>query len=53
MEVTFEEEDGGTRLTIVQRGFPTAELRDDFSGGWASILDGLGRVVSARVAGRP
>jgi uncharacterized protein YndB with AHSA1/START domain len=51
MEVTFEEEDGGTRMTIVQRGFPTVELRDDFAGGWPSILDGLGRVVSARVAG--
>jgi len=51
MEVTFEEEDGGTRMTIVQRGFPTAGLRDDFAGGWPSILDGLGRVVATRVAG--
>jgi uncharacterized protein YndB with AHSA1/START domain len=51
MEVTFEEENGGTRMTIVQRGFPTVGLRDDFAGGWPSILDGLGRVVSARVAG--
>jgi uncharacterized protein YndB with AHSA1/START domain len=50
LQVTFEEEGGRTRLTIVQRGFPTPELRDEFAGGWASILDGLGRVVSARVA---
>jgi len=49
MQVTFEEEDGRTRLTILQRGFPTPQLRDDFAGGWPSILDGLGRVVSARV----
>jgi uncharacterized protein YndB with AHSA1/START domain len=50
MQVIFEEEDGGTRLTIVQSGFPSPQLRDDFAGGWASILDGLGRVVSGRVA---
>jgi uncharacterized protein YndB with AHSA1/START domain len=49
MDVVFEEENGRTRLTIVQRGFPTAELRDDFAGGWAGILDGLERVVHARV----
>jgi uncharacterized protein YndB with AHSA1/START domain len=48
MEVSFQPEDGGTRLTIIQRGFPTARLRDEFEGGWASILDGLGRVVAAR-----
>ena len=50
MEVTFEEEDGRTRMTIVQSGFPTAERRDEFAGGWVSILDGLGRVVADRVA---
>jgi uncharacterized protein YndB with AHSA1/START domain len=48
MEVTFQPEDGGTRLTIIQRGFPTARQRDEFEGGWASILDGLGRVVTTR-----
>jgi uncharacterized protein YndB with AHSA1/START domain len=50
MEVTFEEEDGRTRLSIVQSGFPTPERRDEFAGGWASVLDGLGRVVTARAA---
>jgi uncharacterized protein YndB with AHSA1/START domain len=50
MEVTFQEDGGRTRLTVVQRGFPTPRLRDDFAGGWAGILDGLGRVVAARVA---
>jgi uncharacterized protein YndB with AHSA1/START domain len=50
MEVVFQPEDGGTRLMITQRGFPTPRLRDEFAGGWASILDGLGRVVAARVA---
>jgi uncharacterized protein YndB with AHSA1/START domain len=52
MEVRFEEEaPGRTRLTILQTGFPTRELRDELAGGWPSILDGLGRVVAARVAG--
>jgi uncharacterized protein YndB with AHSA1/START domain len=47
MEVTFQDEDGGTRLTIIQRGFPTAETRDEFAGGWVSILDQLRRVVTS------
>jgi uncharacterized protein YndB with AHSA1/START domain len=51
MEVTFQKEYGRTRMTILQRGFPTAERRDEFADGWPSILDGLGRVVSARAAG--
>lgn len=51
MEVTFQQEHGRTRMTILQRGFPTAGRRDEFAGGWPSILDGLGRVVSTRVAG--
>jgi uncharacterized protein YndB with AHSA1/START domain len=49
MEVTFAAEGAGrTRLTIVQSGFPTAARRDEFSGGWASIVDALGRVVGGR-----
>ena len=51
MQVNFEEDDGGTRVTIVQRGFATTERRDEFSAGWAMILDELGRVVAARVTG--
>ncbi len=51
MEVTFELENGKTRMTIVQSRFPTAQLRDDFRSGWASILDGLERVVDARASG--
>ena len=50
MQVTFQAEGGRTRLTILQRGFPTPGLRDEFAGGWAGILDGLGRVVAARAA---
>lgn len=31
IEVTFEEKDGGTLMTIVQSGFPTPEVRDFFA----------------------
>lgn len=48
MLVTFELVDGKTRLSIVQSGFPTAELRDEYASGWASILDGLEREVRVR-----
>ena len=51
MEVTFQERDGRTQLTIVHTGFPSAELRDDHRGGWPDFLDRLARVVDARVAG--
>jgi uncharacterized protein YndB with AHSA1/START domain len=48
MQITFELEDGKTRLSIMQSGFPTAELRDEYASGWASILDGVEREVRAR-----
>jgi uncharacterized protein YndB with AHSA1/START domain len=52
MEVRFDAEPGGrTRLTVIQRNFPTAALRDEFADGWPSILDGLGRAAAARAAG--
>jgi uncharacterized protein YndB with AHSA1/START domain len=49
MQVTFEREGSKTRMTLVQSGFPTADTRDEFTGGWASILDSLARVTSTRV----
>ncbi len=51
MEVAVEQEHGGTRLTILHRGGVTVDGREQFAGSWASILDGLGRVVAARVTG--
>jgi hypothetical protein len=51
VEVSFEGEHGRTRLTIIQRGFPAPEFRDEFTDGWASILDQLGHVIAERVAG--
>jgi uncharacterized protein YndB with AHSA1/START domain len=52
IEVAFREHDGRTRVAIVQGGFPAAGVWDEFAGGWASILDGLGRAVGARVTDR-
>jgi uncharacterized protein YndB with AHSA1/START domain len=48
-QVSFDADDGQTRVTIVQSGFPTAELRDEFLDGWGGILGGLRRVVATRM----
>jgi uncharacterized protein YndB with AHSA1/START domain len=48
---TFTETASGqTRLTVVQTGFPTTWLRDEFTEGWGGILAGLSRVMAARTA---
>ncbi|MCU1578374.1 MAG: glutathione S-transferase-related transrane protein [Rhodoglobus sp.] len=40
VDVTFEEQDGGTLMTVVQTGFPTEELRDFFSSmAWVGAFD--------------
>ena len=40
IEITFEEKDGGTLMTVVQSGFPVPEIRDFFVGEvWAGALD--------------
>jgi len=49
VEVTFEEEGHRTRMTVVQRGFPTPELRDIIGGGWPLALEQLERSVLARI----
>lgn len=49
--VTFAGTTGGqTRLTVVQTGFPAADLRGEWTDGWGAILAGLSRVVAARTA---
>ena len=48
VEVTFEEEGVRTRMTVVQRGFSTPELRDIVGGGWPVALEQLERSVRAR-----
>jgi hypothetical protein len=52
MEVTFREHDVRTRMLIVRGGFPAAGVQDQFARGGASILDGLGCAVDARVTDR-
>ena len=47
MTVTFEDQGGKTLLTMVQTGFETEELRDDFLHGWPAYLDTLGTVVGS------
>lgn len=51
VEITFEEQEGKTRMSLVQTGYPTAEMRDDFTRGWSDIFDELARVVAARTEG--
>jgi uncharacterized protein YndB with AHSA1/START domain len=48
MQVTLESEGGRTRMTIVQRGFPTAQIGEEYRTGWSSILDALGSVATIR-----
>ncbi|GAA3752502.1 SRPBCC family protein [Micromonospora maritima] len=40
IEITFEEHEGGTLMTVVQSGFPEPELRDFFVGEvWSGAFD--------------
>jgi uncharacterized protein YndB with AHSA1/START domain len=39
--VEFHEEDGATRVVLIQEGFETVGARDDHQGGWSSTLDRL------------
>ncbi|MFI7699571.1 SRPBCC domain-containing protein [Nonomuraea sp. NPDC049480] len=40
IEITFEEHDKGTLVTVVQSGFPTVEVRDFFAQDvWVGALD--------------
>jgi uncharacterized protein YndB with AHSA1/START domain len=48
VEVTFKNEDAArTRMTILQKGFPNAEVRDAFGAGFPGIFDRLERVAHA------
>lgn len=40
IEITFEEQDGGTLMTVMQSGFPAVEVRDFFTQQvWAGAFD--------------
>jgi uncharacterized protein YndB with AHSA1/START domain len=48
VEVTFKSEDAArTRMTILQKGFPNAEVRGAFGAGFPGIFDRLERVAQA------
>ena len=49
--VSFEAHDGGTLLTVLDTGYPTAELRDANESGWPSFLDAFERTVAPWPAG--
>ncbi|XVQ83551.1 SRPBCC family protein [Microbispora siamensis] len=52
IEVTFEEHEGGTLLTVVQSGFPAPEVRDFFvTEVWSGALDRIEAYL--RRAGQP
>jgi uncharacterized protein YndB with AHSA1/START domain len=54
VEITFQEqEDGKTRMTIVQRGFPSAEIRDLHEVGLPDAFDRINRVLRARAQSSP
>jgi uncharacterized protein YndB with AHSA1/START domain len=46
-EFTFEARDGKTLMTMVQKGFPTAELRDEHSRGVPNAFARLDRYIRA------
>src|SRR5262245_16128364 len=45
VEVTFDDLDEGTLMTVVQMGFPTAELRDLVGEGVSLMFDRLGGLL--------
>jgi uncharacterized protein YndB with AHSA1/START domain len=51
VEITFEERGGKTLMTVVQRGFPSAEARDLHEVGLPNAFDRFERRVRARESG--
>jgi uncharacterized protein YndB with AHSA1/START domain len=49
LEFTFEASDGKTLMTMIQRGFPTVELRDEHTRGLPNAFARLQRVVGLDV----
>lgn len=37
IELTFAAEEGGTRMTLLQTGFPTPDMRAGYEGGWGGL----------------
>jgi uncharacterized protein YndB with AHSA1/START domain len=47
VEFTFEEQGGGTLMTMIQSGFPSEELREEHGRGVPRALDRLERAIHA------
>ena len=47
LTITFEEQDGKTRLTLHQRGFEAVAARDGHRNGWAGSFDRLAEYLTA------
>src|SRR5215217_2826916 len=47
VEFTFEEQDGRTRMSVIQSGFPTPELRDEHGRGVPNAFARLERAIRA------
>jgi uncharacterized protein YndB with AHSA1/START domain len=47
VEVTIAPAASGQRVRLTQRGFPTAEARDEFAGAWPQVLSELASRMSA------
>ncbi len=51
IEITFEAQDGGTLMTVVQSGFPVPEVRDFFVAEvWAGAFDRIEAYLTRRAA---
>ncbi len=49
IEITFEAQDGGTLMTVVQSGFPVPEVRDFFVAEvWAGAFDRIEAYLTRR-----
>jgi uncharacterized protein YndB with AHSA1/START domain len=52
VDLTFEEQDGGTLVTVVQSGFPSTEMRDFFSTQvWPGAFDRIEAYLTRTAAG--
>lgn len=45
VDIAIDEQDGGSRMSLTQQGFPRSELRDEFAGAWPDVL----ALVAARL----
>lgn len=48
--LTFENEEGKTRLSITEKGYPTAERRDSHHAGWLRFIGTLEGVIGPKAS---